>query len=78
MDWRHRIEANTNVLQGKPCIRGTRISVALICERLSSGWDVATLLEAYPHLTALDIAAAKAFAAIAEHTDCGNPGRREQ
>lgn len=77
MDWRHRIEAHTDVLQGRPCIRGTRISVALICERLSSGWDVATLLEAYPHLTALDIAAATEFAALDEHTACPKPPRNQ-
>lgn len=63
MDWKSRIEARPEVMLGKPCIRGTRISVELILERLSAGWDVATLLEAYPHLSTEDIQAALGFAA---------------
>jgi uncharacterized protein (DUF433 family) len=63
MDWKRRIEARPEVMQGLPCIRGTRVSVELILERLSAGWDAATLIEAYPHLHADDIHAALAFAA---------------
>jgi uncharacterized protein (DUF433 family) len=73
MDSRN-IDTRPDVLQGKPCIRGTRISVALICERLSAGWDVATLLQAYPHLTAADIAAATAFAAARHRAESAAPG----
>lgn len=63
MDWKDRITASPEVMLGKPCIRSTRISVELILERLSSGWDVPTLIEAYPHLSAEDVQAALAFAA---------------
>jgi uncharacterized protein (DUF433 family) len=63
MDWKARIVADPDVLQGKPCIRGTRISVEWILDRLSSGWDTPTLVEAYPHLSADDVQAALAFAA---------------
>lgn len=63
MDWKSRIVADPEVMLGKPCIRGTRISVEWILERLSGGWDVPTLIEAYPHLCAEDIQAALAFAA---------------
>lgn len=63
MDWKSRIVAEPEVMLGKPCIRGTRISVEWILERLSGGWDVPTLIEAYPHLGTEDIQAALAFAA---------------
>lgn len=62
MDWKSRIVAEPEVMLGKPCIRGTRISVEWILERLSAGWDTASLIEAYPHLSAADIQAALAWA----------------
>lgn len=36
---------------GKPSIKGTRISVELILDLLSSGWSESDILESYPHLT---------------------------
>lgn len=63
MDWNCRIVAEPELMPGKPCIRGTRISVEWILERLSGGWDVPTLIEAYPPLSAEDVQAALAFAA---------------
>jgi uncharacterized protein (DUF433 family) len=63
MDWRDRIIADPEILAGKPTIRGTRISVELILDRLASGWTPETVIEAYPHLAREDIQAALAFAA---------------
>lgn len=63
MDWKARIVADPAVMLGKPCIRGTRISVEWLLERLSAGWDTPMLIDAYPHLVAEDIQAALAFAA---------------
>lgn len=39
MDWKDRIEVNPAVLVGKPVIKGTRISVGLILDRLADGWS---------------------------------------
>lgn len=50
-------------MQGKPCIRGTRITVELILRKLGAGHSVADLRAAYPHLAEEDILAALAFAA---------------
>lgn len=36
---------------GKPCIKGTRITVELILQRLSEGETVESLLDGYPHIT---------------------------
>jgi len=57
-------------MQGKPVIRGTRITVDLLLRRLSQGATQVVLLDAYPHLTADDIRAALAFAAdVVSHED---------
>ena len=58
-----RIASDPKVMLGKPCIRGTRITVELILRWLSEGRTFAELLEAYPHITEDDIKAALAYAA---------------
>ena len=58
-----RIMIDPDVMQGKPVIRGTRITVDLILRKLSEGATETSLLEAYPHLTVDDIRTALAYAA---------------
>lgn len=58
-----RIEANPDVMLGKPVIRGTRVPVELILRRISEGATEEDLLASYPHLTRNDVRAAVAFAA---------------
>ncbi|HLY58072.1 MAG TPA: DUF433 domain-containing protein [Stellaceae bacterium] len=58
-----RIAADPAVMMGKPCIRGTRITVELVLRKLSAGRSFADLRESYPQLTEDDIQAALAFAA---------------
>jgi uncharacterized protein (DUF433 family) len=58
-----RIEINPKVMMGKPVIRGTRLTVALILRKLSEGADEEDLMEAYPKLTREDIQAAIRYAA---------------
>lgn len=60
-----RIEVNSEVLLGKPVIRGTRIPVELIVRKLSEGASEADLFSAYPRLTREDVHAALAYAADA-------------
>ena len=50
-------------MMGKPCIKGTRITVELILRKLGAGRSFADVIEAYPHLTEDDLRAALAFAA---------------
>ena len=50
------------LLGGKPVIKGTRIPVDLILERLTFDLDLKTLFEDYPELTEADIKACIAFA----------------
>ena len=57
------ILTNPGVLGGKPCIRGTRISVEFILELLASGASREDILRSYPQVTSDGLAAALAFAA---------------
>jgi uncharacterized protein (DUF433 family) len=58
-----RIEARPDVMMGKPCIRGTRIPVYLILQKLAAGESDAQLLAAYPQLRIEDIRACLEYAA---------------
>ena len=58
-----RISSDPAVMMGKPCMKGTRITVELILLKLGAGRSFADILEAYPHLTEEDLRAALAFAA---------------
>jgi len=63
MNYKKRIIADSQIMLGKPVIKGTRITVELILQRLSEGMTIEELLEAYPHLTREDIYAALAYSA---------------
>jgi uncharacterized protein (DUF433 family) len=58
-----RISSDPAIMVGKPCIKGTRITVELILRELGAGHSFADVLDAYPHLTEDDLRAALAFAA---------------
>jgi uncharacterized protein (DUF433 family) len=58
-----RISIDPNVCFGKPCIRGHRIWVSLILDRLAGGESQDELLADYPQLTVEDIRACLAYAA---------------
>lgn len=69
MNWRDYVEVNPEVMTGKPVIKGTRIAVEHILERLGDGWTDTQLLEAYPHLKPEHIRAAQACAAASLSTE---------
>lgn len=62
MDWSDRIVSDSDILVGKPTIKGTRLSVELILDRLAAGWTEKDLLDSYPRLTREDIRAVFAYA----------------
>lgn len=57
------IESNPEILGGKPCIKGTRISVEFILELIASGGSVDDVVKAYPHLTKEGVQEAVLYAA---------------
>lgn len=58
-----RIAADPAIMMGKPCIKGTRITVELLLRKLAAGWSFADVSDAYPNLTEDDLRAALDFAA---------------
>jgi uncharacterized protein (DUF433 family) len=66
MDYRQRIAIDPLIRSGKPCVRGTRITVGDVLDYLGGGMTMAEVLEDFPDLTAEDIQACLSFAADRE------------
>lgn len=66
MDLNERIIIDPDIRSGKPCIKGTRITVYDILEYLAGGMSEEEILEDFPDLSREDIRAALAFAADRE------------
>jgi uncharacterized protein (DUF433 family) len=58
-----RIVSNPAILGGKPCIKGSRISVEFILELFASGASQEDIVREYPHLKPEDIEEALRYAA---------------
>ncbi len=58
-----RITFDPNVMEGKPCIRGMRVTVGTLVGLVASGCSAQEILDDYPYLEADDIREALAFAA---------------
>ena len=63
MDYREHIEINPDIRFGKPCVKGTRISVYDVLSWLSLGMSNDEIIEDYPSLTIESIRACLAYAA---------------
>ncbi len=66
MDFQGRITINPAVRFGKPCVRGTRLTVGDGLGFLASGMSEAELLEDFPQLDHDDVLACLAYAADRE------------
>lgn len=66
MDYSKLITINPAVRSGKPCIRGTRITVSDVLEYLAGGMSEDEVLQDFPELTRESIRACLAFAADRE------------
>lgn len=62
MDWENRIEVNPLVMLGKPVIKGTRITVELILERLQAGETVEQIVKSLRNIDADDVQSAIEYA----------------
>jgi len=59
----NRVTAEPGICGGKPCIRGTRIYVAIILDAFAEGLNAEQILDHYPQLTPDDLRAALAYGA---------------
>lgn len=53
-----RITFDPQVMGGKPCIRGLRVTVGTVVGLVATGYSIEDILEAYPYLEKEDIDAA--------------------
>lgn len=67
------ITSDPKIMMGKPVIKGTRITVELILEKLAAGESIDQILNAHPRLTLDAIKASCAFAAEALKADVVYP-----
>jgi uncharacterized protein (DUF433 family) len=58
-----RITLDPDVMGGKPCIRGVRITVRTVVGLVASGRSIPEILAAYPYLEEEDVREALAYAA---------------
>lgn len=66
MDWKERIVLDPAIRSGKPCVRGTRITVYDVLEYLAGGMSEDAILADFPDLTRDDVRACLSFAAARE------------
>ena len=58
-----RITFDPNVMGGKPCIRGLRVTVVTIVGLVAEGYNAAAIIGSYPYLEEADISEALSYAA---------------
>ncbi len=63
MNYQERITIDPRIRSGKPCIKGTRITVTDVFDYLGGGMTISEVLDDFPDLTFTDIQACFAYAA---------------
>jgi uncharacterized protein (DUF433 family) len=63
------IHCDPEIALGKPVVRGTRITVEFLLEKLGAGESIADLLRAHPRLTEAGVRAALLYAAAVLRCD---------
>jgi uncharacterized protein (DUF433 family) len=51
-----RIKVDPDIMMGKPCVRGTRIPVYVLLQKMAAGETESELLSGYPQLSRADLA----------------------
>jgi len=59
--WLDRITRNPDVMGGKPCLRGMRVTVGTVVGLVAAGHSFGDILAAYPYLEEEDIRQALAY-----------------
>jgi len=70
-----RITQNPQVMGGKACIRGIRVTVGMIVGQIGAGHSIEAVLADYPYLERDDVLQALRYAAwLAEEREIDLPG----
>ena len=60
-----KISIDASIMGGKPCIKGTRVTVGMVVSQIANGSSYDLLLQEYPYIERADIIQALRFAAWA-------------
>ena len=63
MEHLERISHDINIMGGKACIKGTRVTVGMLITQIGEGKSIEELLQEYPYLKHEDIMQAIMYAA---------------
>jgi uncharacterized protein (DUF433 family) len=63
MEHLHRVTFDPQIMGGKPCIRGMRVTVGMIVGLIATGKNIEEVLKTYPYLEREDVLEALAYAA---------------
>jgi uncharacterized protein (DUF433 family) len=72
MDWKQFSHSDLETLNGKPVVKGTRLSVEFLLELFAAGWSEQQVLDNYPTLTSEALRAVFAYAAEGMREDMGS------
>lgn len=72
------IECNPKIMLGKPVIKGTRITVELILEKLAAGENIDEILSQHPHLKREEVSSAVQFALQTLRRDFPPPSENQK
>jgi uncharacterized protein (DUF433 family) len=73
MSMHELIVSDPKIMMGKPVVRGTRITVESVVERVGAGESIEAIVDAHPRLTREGVLAAISFAADALKADVVYP-----
>lgn len=68
-NWESHISFTPGVLAGKAAVKGTRIGVDIVLEKLAAGETVEQVVDSYPRLSRESVLACLAFAASSVRND---------
>ena len=63
INWKNFITIDPEIHHGEPCIKGTRVPVAILIGSIADGMTIDEVLKEYPQLTRESVQAALAYAA---------------
>lgn len=69
INWQNFISMDPEIHHGEPCIKGTRISVAIIVGSIADGMSMDDIIREYPQIKPESIQAALAYAAEVVRTE---------
>ena len=62
MNWTDRIGSDAAICEGRPHVKGTRLTVEFLLGLKAAGWTETLILESYPQLSEDDLSAVFSFA----------------